>query len=139
MDKSHFEEDGTQNYLVFQPMHRYFKRVGGAGCGNCIYCWKSKGLSYENITAPSTTDFRLNPQLRYFVAKRKVEFKGSSLKQENNYRWSWEISKHLHCLWDKQKLWHKQLSNTGKLLFGAVGLTKNDDIDNYKYSGYLEM
>ena len=23
--KSHFEEDGTQNYLVFQPMHRYFK------------------------------------------------------------------------------------------------------------------
>ena len=23
--KSHFEEDGTQDYLVFQPMHRYFK------------------------------------------------------------------------------------------------------------------
>ena len=23
--KSHFEEDGTQNYLVFQPMCRYFK------------------------------------------------------------------------------------------------------------------
>ena len=22
--KSHFEEDGTQNYLVFQPMYRYF-------------------------------------------------------------------------------------------------------------------
>ena len=21
---SHFEEDGTQNYLVFQPMHKYF-------------------------------------------------------------------------------------------------------------------
>ena len=82
MDKSHFEEDGTQNYLVFQPMHRYFKRVSGAGCGNCIYCWKSKGFSYENITAHSTTDCSLNPQLRYFVAKRKVEFKGSSLKQD---------------------------------------------------------
>ena len=25
--KSHFEEDGTQNYLVFQPIYRYFKRV----------------------------------------------------------------------------------------------------------------
>ena len=24
--KSHFEEDGTQNYLVFQPMSKYFKR-----------------------------------------------------------------------------------------------------------------
>ena len=23
--KSHFEEDGTQNYLVFQPMYKYFK------------------------------------------------------------------------------------------------------------------
>ena len=23
--KSHFEEDGTQNYLVFQPIHKYFK------------------------------------------------------------------------------------------------------------------
>ena len=25
--KSHFKEDGVQNYLVFQPMSRYFKRV----------------------------------------------------------------------------------------------------------------
>ena len=25
--KSHFEEDGTQNYLVSQPMYRYFKRM----------------------------------------------------------------------------------------------------------------
>ena len=23
--KSHFEEDGVQNYLAFQPMYRYFK------------------------------------------------------------------------------------------------------------------
>ena len=34
--KSHFEEDGIQNYLVFQPMSRYFKRVSGAGNGNYI-------------------------------------------------------------------------------------------------------
>ena len=25
--KSHFEEDGTQNYLVFQPISRYFKAI----------------------------------------------------------------------------------------------------------------
>ena len=25
--KIHFEEDGTQNYLVFQPIHRYFKVI----------------------------------------------------------------------------------------------------------------
>ena len=25
--KSHFEEDGTQNYLVFQPINKYFKMI----------------------------------------------------------------------------------------------------------------
>ena len=25
--KSHFEEDGTQNYLIFQPIYRYFRRL----------------------------------------------------------------------------------------------------------------
>ena len=43
--KSHFEEDVTQNYLVFQPMYRYFKRVVGVGTGSYIYFSKSKGLS----------------------------------------------------------------------------------------------
>ena len=28
--KSHFEEDGTQNYLVFQPINRYFKVMDNA-------------------------------------------------------------------------------------------------------------
>ena len=32
--KSYFEEDGTQKYLVFQPMYRYFKRIAGVGNGN---------------------------------------------------------------------------------------------------------
>ena len=27
--KSHFEEDGTQNYLVFKPIVRYFKVITG--------------------------------------------------------------------------------------------------------------
>ena len=31
--KNYFEEDGTQNYLVFQPMDRYFKRTAGVGSG----------------------------------------------------------------------------------------------------------
>ena len=30
-DKSHFEKDGTQNYLVFQSMYRYFERVSDVG------------------------------------------------------------------------------------------------------------
>ena len=43
--KSHFEEDGTQDYLVFQPMYRYFKQIAGVGNDSYIYYWQFKGLS----------------------------------------------------------------------------------------------
>ena len=58
--KSHFKEDGTQNYLVFQQRCRFFKRVNGAGSGNYIYVWKSKGFSDENVTTPNKSDYKLN-------------------------------------------------------------------------------
>ena len=51
--KSHFGEDGTQNYLVFQPMYRYFKMVTST---DYISSWKSKGLSDESIEPPTTSD-----------------------------------------------------------------------------------
>ena len=44
--KSHFEEDGTQNYLAFQLINRYFKVIVNA---RYISSWKSKGLSDETI------------------------------------------------------------------------------------------
>ena len=55
--KSHFEEDGTQNYLVFQPMYRYFKIIAGVGNGSHIYYWKSKGLSDEEINSIKTSNY----------------------------------------------------------------------------------
>ena len=78
IDKSHFEEDVTQNNLVFQPMYRYFKRVSGVCSGNYFYFWTSKGLFDENITS----DYKLNPELSYFGTKTKAEFDGSCLKQD---------------------------------------------------------
>ena len=62
-------------------MYRHFKRTSAVGTGNYICFWKSKGLSDENITAPTTTDYSLNPQLHYLGNKTRVEFKGSCLKQ----------------------------------------------------------
>ena len=38
-------------------MYRYFKRIAGVSSGNYIVFWKSKGLSDENITAPTATDY----------------------------------------------------------------------------------
>ena len=47
-----------------------------------IYFWKSKGLSDENIIAPTTSDYNLNPQLSYLGNKTRVELIGSCLKQD---------------------------------------------------------
>ena len=37
--KSHFEEDGTQNCLVFQPISRYFKVIASS---DYVSSWKSR-------------------------------------------------------------------------------------------------
>ena len=69
--KSHFEEDGTQNYLVFQPMYRYFNRAAGAGSGNYIYFWKSKGLSDERLSSDTASNYKITPELSYYGIKQK--------------------------------------------------------------------
>ena len=47
-EKSRFEEDSTQNYLVFQPIFRYFK-INTINDTNYVSLWKPKRLSSENI------------------------------------------------------------------------------------------
>ena len=45
--KSHFDnEDGTQNYLVFQLLNKYFKLITNT---HYVSLWKSKGLFDEGI------------------------------------------------------------------------------------------
>ena len=58
--KSHFEEDGTQNWFAFQPMRRYSK-IAYANDNNYILSWKSKGLSDLEIDSIKTTNYILNP------------------------------------------------------------------------------
>ena len=76
--KSHFEDDGTQNYLVFQPINRYFKVIANT---DYVSSWKSKGLSAESIKPPNTSDNGLTPILNYYGTKARVKFTGSCLKQ----------------------------------------------------------
>ena len=80
--KSHFEEDDAQNYLVFQPMSRYFKRIAGVAGGNYIYFWKSKGLSDERLDSVTATNYKITLELSFYVTKTRVEFNGSCLKQD---------------------------------------------------------
>ena len=78
--KSRFEDDVTQNYLVFQTIQIYFKRASNTN--NYVLSWKPKGLSDEIIKPPSTSNNALNPLLNYVGTKIRVEFKGSCLEKD---------------------------------------------------------
>ena len=134
--KGHFEEDGTQNYLVFQPMYRYFKSIADDGSGNYIYFWKSKGLSDESINSVTASNSSITPELSYYGSKIRVKFNGSCLKQDKvtyshgtiaNIYIVYEISKNDNI---------RSYPTLENCLFGVVSLTKHADIDQYKYSGY---
>ena len=134
--KSRFEEDGTQNYLVFQPLYRYFKRIAGVGSGNYIYFWKSKGLSDERLNSNTASNYSITPELSFYGTKTRVEFNGSCLKQNKatqdpraiiNIYIVYEISKNYNI---------RNYPTLENCLFGAASLTKNADIDQYKHSRY---
>ena len=76
--KSHFEEDCAQNYLVFQPINRYFKVIANT---DYVSSWKAKGLSAESIKPPNTSYNSLTPVLNYYGTKTRVKFNGSCLQQ----------------------------------------------------------
>ena len=76
--KSHFDEDGAKNYVVFQPIVRYFKLIANT---DYISSWKSKGLSAEGIKPPTRSDNSITPKLNYYGNKVKVNFAESCLKQ----------------------------------------------------------
>ena len=71
--KSNFvDNDGIENYLVFQPIERYFKRISGFGNGEYIYFWKSKGLSNEKINSMTESNYAIFPSLDY-LGRIRVE------------------------------------------------------------------
>ena len=134
--KSHFEEYGTQNYLVFQPMYRYFKRIAGVDNGSYIYYWQSKGLSDERINSIKTPNHSITPNLNYYGTTTRIKFNGSCLEQDKvifnhgkvvNIYIVYEISKSINI---------SDYPTLENCLFGAVSQTKIADIDRYGCSGY---
>ena len=132
--KSHFENDVTQIFFVFQPIYRYFKTVSVNN--DNILSWKSKGLSDQSIKAPTTTNHFLNPLLGYADSKIRARFTGDCLKQEKltfNHRKTINI----YIVYEIEK--SVKISSYPTLensLFGAIKLRKHIDVDLYKYSAY---
>ena len=130
--KSHFGEDGTQNYLVFQTMYRYFRLITNT---SNILSWQSKGLSNENFDPPNTN---FSPSVDYVGNKIRVKFNGSCLKQSNKISDTHKKIVNIYIVYEINKKDHTIISDPTleNQLFGAVTLTKNADIDKYGYSGY---
>ena len=135
--KSHFgNEDGTQNYLVFQPLNKYFKLITNT---HYVSSWKSTGLSSETIKPPTTSDNSLTPVLNYYGTKTRVKVTRSCLKQ-SKVSYTHEKIENIYIVYE---LGAASSSNDNdddtikNCSFGAVTLTKNTtDIEKYGYSGY---
>ena len=77
--KNHFDEDGTQNYYIFQPISKYLK-VANVNNTNYILSWKSRGLNDVKIESIKTNNYSLNPRIdHYDISKIRIKFDGSFL------------------------------------------------------------
>ena len=132
--KSHFEEDGVQNYLVFQPLNKYFKVITNANT-KYISSWQSKGLSDESIKPPATSDYKLNPKVNYYGTKTRLEFRGSCLKQDKS-TFNYGKIVNIYIVYELDETYVKTHPTLVNCLFGAISITKDTDINTNEYFGY---
>ena len=132
--ENHFEDDRTQNWLVFQPIQRYFKTIS-ANKSN-ILSWKSKRLSNESIKPPTTSNKTFNPSIDFVGTQVRSKFNEDCLKQEKiafnhgkivNIYIVYEIEGSVNI---------SRYATLENCLFGAVKLPRHVDVNLYKYSGY---
>ena len=80
--KNYFDsDDGTQNYLVFQPMYKYFN-TSVKNSTTYVSTRESKELSNEKISSVIAPSYNQVPSLAYDNIKIKLKFVGSLLKQD---------------------------------------------------------
>ena len=92
---------------------------------------KSKGLAAESIKLPTTSYNSLTPELSYYGTKTRVKFTGSCLKQ-SSISYSHGKVVNIYIVYELAASSSQVNDPTLKnVLFGAVTLTKNADIDKY--------
>ena len=64
---------------MFQPIHKYFKKIGNT---DHISAWKYRESADESIKPPSTSDNSLALLLSYIGTKTRLKFVRSCLKQD---------------------------------------------------------
>ena len=117
-------------------MGMYFKLNLVVSVIDSVLSWQSKGLSNESIKPPTTSNNSLNPRLSYNDTKIKIKFTGSCLKQ-SKFTFTHKKVVNIYIVYELgASSSHDSDPTIKNCLFGAVTLTKNADIEKYKYSGY---
>ena len=122
-----------QNYLVFIPAEKYIKYFNGT---TRIKLWKSNGMSEESIENITKSDSNFAPTFDDHYLLPDMNFNKHCLIKNNI-----SIPTKVINLYISYTLGH-QIRNVntdftlGNCLCGSVKLTKNSDLDKYKYTGY---
>ena len=133
--KNYFEEDGKPNYLILQPINRYFKIIANT---KCLSSWKSKGLSNETIKPYATSDNSLTPLVEYYGTRVRVQFDKNCLKQAKKLEYTYGQRVKVYTFYEFGASGSNDSNPTLKnCLFGAVTLTKKMQV--LKNIGILVM
>ena len=102
-----------------------------------VSSWKSKGLSAESIKPPAASDNILTPDLNYYYSTKMRLKSNRSCLQRPKISYTHITKVNIFIAYELSASGSHNSDPTLKnCLFGAVTLTKNTDIDKYRYSGY---
>ena len=117
-------------------MGKYFKLNSIVYTADYVLSWQSKGISNESIKPPTTTNNSLTPELNYYGTKTRAKFTRSCLKQSDHIYTHKKVV-NIYIVYElAASSSHDSDPTIKNCLFDAVTLTKNADIEKYKYSGY---
>ena len=117
-------------------MRKYFKLNSFVSVTDYVLSWQSKEISNESIRPSTTSNNSLNGRLSYDGTKVRVHFTKNCLKQAN-YIFTHQKIVNIYVVYELASYSsHTNDLTIKNCLFGAVTLTKNADIEKYKYSGY---
>ena len=127
----YFSSGIFQNYLVFIPAIKHIKYFHGT---TQIYSWKSNGMSEESIENITKSDSNFAPTFVDHHLLPDMNFKGHCLIKSNISIPKNLISMYIsYTLGPQLRNWNTDFT-PGNCSFGFVKLTKNPDLDKYKYT-----
>ena len=133
--KNYFDEDGTQNYYIFQPLGKYLE-VTDTNNINYILSWQTRWLTNLKIESLKTNNYLLNLCIdHYDKTKIRIKFDGSFLNRFPPSIFHDEIV-NIYIVYEITSDNASNYPILENCLFRSVKLTKNADISKYGYFGY---